>query len=76
MYRGLQEVVSMNPELCESVIELLHGHLVAMMGEREEVPLERVVGEVDGEVVVVEPAGWFLHTVQAMVSALQTGQWT
>ena len=67
MYRGLQEVVSMNPELCESVIELLHGHLVAMMGEREEVPLERVVGEVDGEVVVVEPAGWFLHTVQAMV---------
>ena len=67
LYRGLQDVVSKNPELCESVVELLHGHLVALMGERVEVPLERVVGEVDGEVVVVEPAGWFLHAVQAIV---------
>ena len=61
----------MNKELCESVVELLHGHLVALMGERVEVPLERVVGEVDGEVVVVEPAGWFLHAVQAIVSLAQ-----
>ena len=67
MYRGLQDVVSRNPELCESVIELLYGHLVALIGETVEVPLEKMVGEVDGEAVVVEPAGWFLHTVQAMV---------
>ena len=67
LYRGIHEVVSKNPELCEAVVELLHGHLVALMGERVEVALERVVGEVDGEVVVVEPAGWFLHTVQAIV---------
>ena len=71
LYRGLQEVVKMNKELCESVVELLHGHLVALMGERVEVPLERGVGEVDGEVVVVEPAGWFLHATQAIVSLAQ-----
>ena len=59
--------MSKNPEVCEAVVELLHGHLVALVGQQAEVPLERVVGEVDGEVVLLEPAGWFLHTVQAMV---------
>ena len=45
LYRGLQDVVSKNPELCESVIELLHGHLVALMGER--VGLHLAIGDLD-----------------------------
>ena len=40
--------MSKNPEVCEAVVELLHGHLVALVGQQAEVPLERVVGEVDG----------------------------
>lgn len=64
LYSGLGDVVAKNPELCEAVLELVHGHWVGLVGERQVVDLGSTVGE-EG---VLEPAGWFLSCCQGLVS--------
>jgi Fanconi anemia group I protein len=67
LYHGLNDVVAKNPELCESVLELLYIHSVEAVGPGPELRLERALGEVEGGWRVVEPVGWFLHCAQMMV---------
>lgn len=67
LYHGLSDVVAKNPELCESVLELLYSHTVSLVAAAE-VQLDRCVAELEGDWQVVEPAGWFLHCTQLLVS--------
>ena len=72
MYQGLHDVVSRNPELCEGTLELMYSHVIELFGvdtEAPEIKMDRIVVEDDGgDCVVSDPAGWFLHCVQLLVS--------
>lgn len=75
LYRGLYDVVVRNPELCPAVLLMLYQHAVAgklnNVNALSPVDIEEVVVEDDGEPLVVEPVGWFLHCVQLLVGKAQ-----
>lgn len=72
-YQGMNEVVSKNPELSEGFLELLHLHILELfgVGNTETLPeldLNKTLVEKNGSWSISEPAGWFLHCLQTVVS--------
>ena len=66
LYQGLYDVICKNPELCLSILDMLHHHAFInnLYEEDAFIDWSKMIGE-DGE--VKEPIGWFLHCVQLSV---------
>jgi len=75
LYEGMYDVVCKNPELCEGFLDLLNVHIIDMFGVwTENTPIDvdtlssKFLVAKDGAWSISDPAGWFLHTVQAIVT--------
>ena len=76
-YQGIVEVINKNPELCEGVLELAHGHMLSLWGpegaarNRWQLNLEKIIKDNNDIISIEEPIGWYLNGLQLIVSKCQ-----